>query len=461
MRNRFPAWLLLVWILGISFPGGGTAAPLVGMSGGPESGESFRPYVSERDSLGRNSPTGGKKSKKRRRREELSSLDPVLADSLLRVRAVEDSIRTEKRRNCGALFYVDMTPQKPVKDNFFTKMFRGHIDHTFEKKVDYSIVLVPSFTREGSVGLGGMGAALYRLDRTDSLMQPSDVSISANASIRGFFYLALLGNTYFPGRKHRLNYELSFSQKRLNFWGIDYDSCSVRPAIDYTRWKVVANAYYDYEVLRNFYLGAALNFAYTSAFKIDDISYLDGQDRWYVTTGLGVSLQYDSRDYVGNPTRGVNVLLRPMIYPSFMGTDGRTLWRVTFQADYYQPLWRGAVLGFDFFSEINSADMPWALREEAGGLYRLRGYYMGRYIDNNLMSFQMEIRQKVFWRIGLAAFFGVGALFPSFEELDVDHFLPSAGIGLRFEFKHNVNLRVDYGFGRGTSGFVITLGESF
>lgn len=374
---------------------------------------------------------------------------------------VSDSIRRERRRNSGALFYVDVKSTRPVKDNFFTKMFRGHVDRTFEKAIDYSIVLVPSFSREGSLGLGGMGAALYRLDRTDSLMQPSDISLSANASIRGFFYLGILGNTYFPGRRHRLNYELSFSQKRLSFWGINYDSCQVRPAIDYTRWKAVANVYYDYELLKDFYLGAAVNFSYTSAFKIDDISYLDGQDPWYITTGIGFSMQYDSRDYIGNPTDGFNVFLRPMVYPSFLGTDGRTLWRVTFQADYYQKLWRGAVLGVDLFAEINSRDMPWALREEAGGLYRLRGYYAGRYVDNNLISAQVELRQKVFWRVGLAAFVGVGSLFPSFEDWRPAYVLPSVGIGLRFEFKHNVNLRIDYGFGKGTNGFVICLGESF
>lgn len=150
-----------------------------------------------------------------------------------------------------------------------------------------------------------------------------------------------------------------------------------------------------------------------------------------------------------------------MVYPSFLGTDGRTLWRVTFQADYYQKLWRGAVLGVDLFAEINSRDMPWALREEAGGLYRLRGYYAGRYVDNNLISAQVELRQKVFWRVGLAAFVGVGSLFPSFEDWRPTYILPSVGIGLRFEFKHNVNLRIDYGFGKGTNGFVICLGESF
>ena len=339
--------------------------------------------------------------------------------------------------------------------------FGGHIDRTFEQAFDYSIVLVPSFSREGSVGIGGMGAALFRLDRKDSLMPPSDISLSGNASIKGFFYAGLLGNMYFPGRKSRLNYEISFSQRVLNFWGINYDSCLVRPAVFYTRWNVRAAAFYDYQVLKGFYLGAAVDFSCNSAVKIDDISYLDGQKRSYTLTGIGLSLQYDARDFIKTPTRGMNFLLRQMIYPEFMGNAGRTLWRTMFTANYYQRLWDGAVLAFDLYAEINSENAPWALREEAGGQYRLRGYYRGRYMDNNLASFQVELRQKLFWRVGVAVFGGLGSVFPSFKEWRADQLLFTAGLGLRVEFKHNVNLRVDYGFGRGTSGFVLSLGESF
>ena len=40
-------------------------------------------------------------------------------------------------------------------------------------------------------------------------------------------------------------------------------------------------------------------------------------------------------------------------------------------------------------------------------------------------------------------------------------FLFNWGVGLRFEFKHNVNVRIDYGFGRHTSGLVFAVGEAF
>ncbi|MDE7338467.1 MAG: hypothetical protein K2M92_04170, partial [Bacteroidales bacterium] len=79
-----------------------------------------------------------------------------------------------------------------------------------------------------------------------------------------------------------------------------------------------------------------------------------------------------------------------------------------------------------------------------------------------------ELRQKLFWRLGLVAFGGFGALFPDFSSLRAEHLLYSTGVGLRLEFKHNVNLRVDYGFGRRdpvsgrfTGAFVVTLNEAF
>ena len=33
------------------------------------------------------------------------------------------------------------------------------------------------------------------------------------------------------------------------------------------------------------------------------------------------------------------------------------------------------------------------------------------------------------------------------------------GLGLRFEFKHRMNIRIDYGFGKGTSGLVVQFAE--
>ncbi|WP_431455062.1 hypothetical protein, partial [Enterococcus faecalis] len=50
---------------------------------------------------------------------------------------------------------------------------------------------------------------------------------------------------------------------------------------------------------------------------------------------------------------------------------------------------------------------------------------------------------------------------PSLSSLNNGRWLPSAGVGYRFEFKPRVNVRLDYGIGNGSSGFYFQVGEAF
>lgn len=56
---------------------------------------------------------------------------------------------------------------------------------------------------------------------------------------------------------------------------------------------------------------------------------------------------------------------------------------------------------------------------------------------------------------------GGGTVFPELGQLRMSDVLPNYGLGLRVEFKHNVNIRIDYGFGKDTGGFVFQFAEAF
>ena len=191
------------------------------------------------------------------------------------------------------------------------------------------------------------------------------------------------------------------------------------------------------------------------------IDYLAGQKLHYTLSGIGMTLQYDSRDFIPAPERGTFLMVKQVIYPKGLGNSGKTLYKTTATADYYQRLWRGAVLATDIFGEFNSSGMPWCMLAELGGGYRMRGYYLGRYIDNNILSCQIEYRQRIWRRIGCAVWGGAGNVFSSFERFRWDQTLPNYGLGLRWEFKRRVNVRIDYGFGRKTSGLVFNINEAF
>ena len=97
--------------------------------------------------------------------------------------------------------------QPKKRTSYWHKLFKGNEDHTFDKKFDVSFIISPSYTREASFGIGGLASGLYRLDRTDSIMKPSDVNIMGNISVSGLYVIALGGNNYFKGNRSRLSYE--------------------------------------------------------------------------------------------------------------------------------------------------------------------------------------------------------------------------------------------------------------
>jgi hypothetical protein len=41
------------------------------------------------------------------------------------------------------------------------------------------------------------------------------------------------------------------------------------------------------------------------------------------------------------------------------------------------------------------------------------------------------------------------------------HWLPNAGVGLRFELQKRMNVRLDYGFGLDSQAFYISFNEAF
>ena len=82
-------------------------------------------------------------------------------------------------------------------------------------------------------------------------------------------------------------------------------------------------------------------------------------------------------------------------------------------------------------------------------------------MDCNQITAQLELRQHIYSRIGCMVWVGGGTVFQSFNKMELKHILPNYGLGLRIEFKHNVNLRVDYGFGKDTAGFVFQFAEAF
>lgn len=348
--------------------------------------------------------------------------------------------------------------------NYFAESSK---DKSFDKKIDFTFVGGPSYSNSTSLSIGVLAAGLYRIDKVNRSLPASAVSIYATASIIGFYKIGVEGSNIFKGDRNRLLYNVNFASQPTDFWGLGYDAAMHNPKTSYIANKYQVEVKYLHRLFKNTYIGAKTNFDYIyCGKKMKTPAYLEGQKNHYSATGLSVLLEYDSRDFIPNPSRGLYVSFQEMIRPKAMGSIGSTTWTTKATIDYYHKLWKGAILALDLYGEFNSRTTPWVFYAQMGGSQRMRGYYEGRFTDLSVIMFQAELRQKIWRRIGMTAWGGAGNVFSSFSRFDWGHTMPNYGVGLRWEFKNRVNIRADYGMGgrangKLISGFLFSINEAF
>ncbi|MEG0867459.1 MAG: hypothetical protein RSG77_10445, partial [Hafnia sp.] len=127
----------------------------------------------------------------------------------------------------------------------------------------------------------------------------------------------------------------------------------------------------------------------------------------------------------------------------------------------YHALDEDNVLAWEVDGRFTQGDVPWNMLPLLGSNNRMRGYYEGRYRDRNVVSTQVEYRRKLDWRNGVVGWLGTGTMGPRASDLGQSRWLPSVGVGYRFEFKPRMNVRLDLGVGKGSTGFYFQVGEAF
>lgn len=181
----------------------------------------------------------------------------------------------------------------------------------------------------------------------------------------------------------------------------------------------------------------------------------------------GLGLFYDSRDNVFFPQKGIvadfSAFLRNRAVGA--GSAGETTRFDRYAADVseYHALGRHTVLAVNYSGSFIVGAAPFNALSLLGGSRRLRGYYEGRYRDQNVALAQAELRFDVSKRLGAVVFGGVGTLGDEQALLRLREPKGAYGAGLRFTAnrRDHLNVRLDYGLGPQSSGFYLTVGEAF
>lgn len=329
-----------------------------------------------------------------------------------------------------------------------------------QSKFDLSFIGGPSYSVDTKLGLGIVASGLYRVDKQDLLLPPSDVAIYANFTTSGFFAIGIQNTTIFPNNKYRFNYDMGFKYMPSNFFGIGYEAGESNKYTEYDEYQLGLKFDLQRKIFPNTYVGLVFSAQNINSknFKFPDLKP-DGSSK-NTAIGGGFILSYDARDFIPNPSKGLFVQYEQTFFPK-TSSSTNYFGNIKFITRAYQEVWNNGLIAFDLNGDFNNGDTPWAMLSKMGGARQMRGYFIGQYRDRKQINTQLELRQKIHGRHGVAVWGGAGNVFETMNKFDWAQTLPTYGLGYRWEFKNRVNVRLDYGFGKKQSGFYFNIYESF
>lgn len=366
---------------------------------------------------------------------------------------------------CSLWAQNDSLTVDPPKRNIFNKVldyFASSNKAKPAKKLDFGIIGGPYYSQDTNFGVGLVASGIYRRNPADTINPATQFSIYGDVSITGYYKVGIDGSSYFNGDKIWLYYDVHFQSLPDRYWGIGYAMNSDNAnEVKYKRWSAELHAALLFKVFSpNLYVGPVIQLDYVDAKTQPDPALWRHQKRRTFSDVAGIGVVYDTRDNVFNAFKGIYLRVDQMFAPKFTGNQyAFTMTEGTFNT--YHKIWKGGVLATNLHARLTYGNTPWGMMSGLGGSNSMRGYREGRYNDKCAAELCVELRQHLYRRFGMVVWGGVGEVFPTVNKIFKGHALWNAGVGLRWEFKKRVNVRVDYGFGQGQNGLVFSINEAF
>lgn len=335
----------------------------------------------------------------------------------------------------------------------------------------------PAYTPEVGLMVAAGGLFSFSSNRDQQELQRSSISLFAvgTQGDAGVGYgIRSKQNLFFDNNDTRFTGTLTFSDDAENYWGVGYDKGKAQDASEDTlmrNTRLVYDANLSFKNDYGFYFGPAFRLKYYQADE-DQIPITAQQDEDFnafkdnpLSIGLGITLNYDSRDITVNAWQGQYFNFEYINYGSHIGSDN-DYQKVLLDYRYYHRFSPGRVIAFYNALQWSNGDVPFYDMPTLGGSFSLRGLYAGRFRDNNAIEHTSEYRHT-FLRDngnlsahGMTVWAGIGSVA---DDIDIlyDNLLYSYGFGYRYELQPRMNVRIDFGFSADDSGFFLTFTEAF
>ena len=336
-----------------------------------------------------------------------------------------------------------------------------------KKKWAPHFILVPDlyYRPETRLAVGIGGFANYRLGKDKENTRPSTIGLTALYTMNKQMRISLRPEIYLGGNSYILSGALNYSIFPTKFYGIGNNVPEAQAEM-YTPTTLGFLLSVRRKFFQNVFAGLQYQFKRTVIEKVEPGGMLSSGtitgSQGGIISGLGLVLSWDNRDNIIFPRRGRYFQLTADVFGRYIGSDFNY---AAFRLDLrtYIPMFEKHVLALQVFMRAVSGDAPFYDLSNLGGAWMMRGTFNGRYSDKSLLAAQAEFRLHVWKRLSAVSFAGLGDVSPNLTSFTFNPFKYSLGGGLRYRIdsREGTNVRIDYAWGRGSTGLYITLLEAF
>lgn len=330
---------------------------------------------------------------------------------------------------------------------------------------------VPIVITEPAVGYGaGVALVFFRESLRDAVQRsqasghvtPPDVfGVGGFATENGTKGLAGGGQWTFLEDRYRYRGGLGDFTVNLDFYGVGGRLPLPVEKIGYT---LHGFASFQQGMMR---LGASDTFAGVRWIYLDLATHLDvaAEDAGLTpkelakrSSGLGVTLEHDSRDNIFTPNRGALAVIEANFYDRAIGStnDFQTYRAHVFDYLALSPDW---TLGLRADARLARGDVPFYMLP----FIDLRGIPAARFQDTNVGVLEAELRYDITERWSVVGFFGAGFAWGARESFADAEKPVSGGAGFRYLIARRLGLYAGVDFARSTvdRAFYIQVGTGW
>lgn len=337
------------------------------------------------------------------------------------------------------------------------------VNDTLKEGKQLTIIPIVFYTPETEFGFGMGGQGNFHTKGSDESTRPSSVFFSGIYTTRKQLMFMVEPKLYFKNESFLLEGKYEFKIFPDKFWGIgnetkesDEENFNMRSnllEVTFTR-RLKPYVNFGFEYFMNDYKMLEV----VEGGALDELNSL-GEDAFL--SGLGLALNFDSRDNYQSPNHGTFTALKSGVTSKVLGsTHGYRYSSIDLRKYFPLGKEKKIILASQAYLYSTDGEVPFQKMSRYGGSIYARGYYKGRYTDNNMFVFQAESRFRIKNRWTLAAFILGGDVFGEDSKVSFDNLKTSIGGGVRYQIRKGdaTCLRIDIAKGMAVDGVGVYFG---